>query len=380
MILKNLAGLAALIALCASEIIPVSATHTAADPPTKRATIDLTIGGANETRDAYVFGQISGLATDSKGQIIVSDAKDNNIRVYSATGVHQFTIGQSGAGPGDFKSPENIAIAKDGKLWVKEGMNHRFSILDVVAPKGKFVRSIPNMSNSGTADRTHWDAEGRAIVLNAAPPAPGKPFRTVRSFVDSSGKIVARDTAPIISLDSVEQWKFQSGNGGEATYSKPFGAQRIQAFGAGGLAAFAVNTNYAVSLVDAHGKRIALLRRSVTPLPLSTSNLQRVNEQMENVAKMNKVSVSSLKFAVAKTKPVISNLTFDVDGRLWVTRSVADDKPIEADVYDRTGKWVAMMQWPKDVSLSFGAVSGDVGLGVATDKDGVQRVVRLRFR
>ena len=60
--------------------------------------------------------------------------------------------------------------------------------------------------------------------------------------------------------------------------------------------------------------------------------------------------------------------------------SVEDGKPHEADVYDKTGNWVAIMQWPKSATMSCGAVKGNVGVGVETMDEGAQRIVRVRFK
>ena len=73
-------------------------------------------------------------------------------------------------------------------------------------------------------------------------------------------------------------------------------------------------------------------------------------------------------------------LGFDMDGRLWVQRGVIDGTPNEADVYSPEGKWVGIMQWPSNVFLLAFAVRGNTGLGVTTDGDAVQSVVRLSWK
>lgn len=350
-----------------------------ADPPTFRATINLTIGAESDDRAEYQFGSISGLTFDAKGQIYVSDAKENNVRVFSDKGVYAFTIGQKGAGPGDLSGPGNISIANDGALWVREEGNHRFSITRPEPPRGKFVGVIAMKSNSNTRDRTHWDAQGHVVSLESAPTKPDQPFRSMRAFLDGTGKVVATDTAPVVSPDSSEQWVIAV-NGGVSRNSKPFGMMRMEAFGGPGLAAYATNTVYAVNLVNAQGKRIALLSRSVAPIKPSAKELKRIEDMRANTAKNYGVPLSTLKLDVPKIKPVISLLGFDMDGRLWVQRGVIDGMPNEADVYSPEGKWLGIMQWPSNVFLLTFAVKGNTGLGVTTDDDTVQSVVRLSWK
>ena len=98
-----------------------------AEPPRLTATITLNIGGADESRDAYIFGTIDGLAMDASGRIIVADSKDNTIRVFTADARFVYSLGRKGKGPGDLDRPCCLTIAKDGTLWAKEYANHRYS-------------------------------------------------------------------------------------------------------------------------------------------------------------------------------------------------------------------------------------------------------------
>ncbi len=103
------------------------ARKSLSDPPHLTAAITLNIGGADESRDAYVFGTIDGLAMDASGRIIVADRKDNTIRVFTADGRFVYSLGRKGKGPGDLDGPCCLTIAKDGTLWVKVNANHRYS-------------------------------------------------------------------------------------------------------------------------------------------------------------------------------------------------------------------------------------------------------------
>jgi len=379
MYFKHSIVVASTIAAVAFRARAGAAHEIPVDPPTLRATVNLTIGSESDDRAEYQFGRINGLTFDAKGQIYVADATENNVRVFSDKGVYAFTIGQKGAGPGDFSGPGNISIANDGTLWIRESGNHRYSVIYPEPPRGKFVRVVAMKSNSGTWNRTHWDAGGHVVSLETAPTKPGQPFRSLRAFLDATGKVIATDTAPVVSPDSIEQWVIEV-NGGISQNSKPFGMMRMEAFGGPGLAAYATNTVYAVNLVNAQGKRIALLTRSVPPVKPSAKELKRIDEIRETTAKNYGVPLSTLKLDVPKIKPVISLLGFDMDGRLWVQRGVIDGMPNEADVYSPEGKWVGIMQWPSNVFLLAFAIKGNTGLGVTTDGDAVQNVVRLSWK
>jgi len=346
-----------------------------------RATIELGIGDANESRDAYIFGAIDGLAMDAQGRIIVADRKDHTVRVFAADGRHLYTIGRKGKGPGDLDSPCCLAIARDGALWVKENGNHRYSAFRLGTTEATFVRSTRGTTNSvWSTDRVDFDPKGRIIDLESAFNPTTKVFRAVRAHIDSAGTAVERDTIPKPPADSLSGVSFATKNG-FASYNQPFGATELHAYGAGGEMAHAVSSNYAVAWTAADGKRKTLLQRSSVPSPsLSAKEREATEELLNSISRNTGVPRANLKLVVPTRKMPLQALGFDLDGRLWIERSVMDGQPGEADLYDRSGQWIAIMQWPAGVTMRFWTVRGRTGLGVAEDEDGVQRVVRLQFR
>lgn len=351
-----------------------------ADPPVKTGKVELVIGGENEERAGYDFGFVSGLEFDTQGRIFVSDAKEANVRAFSNTGTLLFTMGRKGAGPGEFYSPQNIVLSPDGLLWVEDGGNRRFTVLSPVPPAGKVVRSLPRNSNSGSQDRIHWDGDGNIVILQGTGAAgPGQAWRVFRTFVDGSGATVRSDTAPAVSPDSSDSWIVRT-NGGVATYSKPFAAQRLTAFGGRGFAAFATNTRYAVRIVDSHGRQMALVKRELPTIKLGPAEIAEFAAAKTRIATLARLPESSLDGNAPQSKPTLAGMWFDCDGRLWVEQAVPRGNDHKADVYATDGRWLAVMTWPTNVTLSYGAIRGDVGLGVARNSEDLQSVVRIAWK
>lgn len=67
-----------------------------------------------------------------------------------------------------------------------------------------------------------------------------------------------------------------------------------------------------------------------------------------------------------RTQP-LKALGFELDTRLWMERAVGEGQPGEADVYDRNGQWIAIMQWPAHVRIS-GASSRNFSIGTILTK------------
>jgi hypothetical protein len=344
------------------------------------AQLDLTIGGPDEGRDAYIFSDIRGLALDPKGQILVADNKDHTVRIFSAIGEYRYTFGRQGQGPGDLLGPCCIAFAPSGQLWVKEFGNRRYSAFRLTPQRAEFQYVIRGTGNPlGYLDRVAWDPRGHLVDVSSL--VTGAGFE--RSFLDSTGVAMRRDTIPNPPADSIASWTHQKCDTrgcGSSTYNQPFGSAALRAFGPNGEMAQAVSSRYAVLWTDAQGRRIALLQREATGPPLSDRERGLAERTLDNISRNTGVGRAGIPLTIPRSKPPLRQLGFDLDGRLWVERMVVDGAPSEADVYDHQGRQVATMIWPRDIRLGMWAVRGTTGIGVGIDSLGTNRVVRLQFR
>jgi len=98
------------------------------------------------------------VATDpANGDIYVAESHSNvedadlvgRISVFDKTGKFLRTIGKTGSGPGEFRTPHMIKFDSQGRLIVADRHNHRIQIL---TKDGKFVAEYPEFSRpSGLA-------------------------------------------------------------------------------------------------------------------------------------------------------------------------------------------------------------------------------------
>jgi len=82
------------------------------------------------------FATPSGIAVDSKGNVLVADTINGRIQKFSPSGTFISSIGTKGSGHGQFGDPNGIAIDKSGNIYVAEALNHRVQKL---APDGAFI-------------------------------------------------------------------------------------------------------------------------------------------------------------------------------------------------------------------------------------------------
>jgi DNA-binding beta-propeller fold protein YncE len=94
----------------------------------------------------------------------------HRVRVFDiATGEHVFDIGERGSGPGQFNLPRDVAVGRDGRVYVVDGANFRVQIFE--------------------SDGTYVDTFGTVGVY------PGQFSRPKGVAADPDGNIYVTDTA-----------------------------------------------------------------------------------------------------------------------------------------------------------------------------------------
>jgi predicted CXXCH cytochrome family protein len=86
------------------------------------------------------FNMPSDVAVGRDGVLYVLDGVNHRVVVYDAEGRSQFQFGSHGAGVGQFAYPLGIAAGPEGDIYVADSGNHR---LQVFTAEGKWVEAIP---------------------------------------------------------------------------------------------------------------------------------------------------------------------------------------------------------------------------------------------
>lgn len=122
------------------------------------------------------FDRLSSVTVDPAGErIYVVDiggvgSELHRVRVFDArTGEHLYDIGKRGSGPGEFNLPRDVAVGKNGQLYVVDGGNFRVQVFD---RGGKYLKSFGGigrqMGNFARPKEVATDREGNVYVVDAA--------------------------------------------------------------------------------------------------------------------------------------------------------------------------------------------------------------------
>src|SRR5208337_858378 len=79
--------------------------------------------GQNHTlTDPGNFSKPTNVAVDKDGNLYVSDTYNDRVEIFDADGTFIRAFGKNGDGPGDFARPKGIAVDVDGHVWAADSM------------------------------------------------------------------------------------------------------------------------------------------------------------------------------------------------------------------------------------------------------------------
>lgn len=356
----------AIICLCACDAEPRGDGLAAAFSLTELA--GTTVIGA-DTGSAPLAG-MSDVATDSLGRVYILDGASGTVHVYDPAGAHRFAFGQSGDGPAQLRNPCCVAFAPDGRLWIRDNGNARYSIwrIDGDSAIGADTQRMVHTDASRVAP-VIFEPNGRVIDVGARA-IEGGGVRTHHFHLDSTGAIARVQMMPSPPADSTGMRAFTSetpdGRSIRLFTIPPFGPGELRAHGPGGEYAHGISSRYVIDWRATDGTLLRTIRGDVSDGPaLSEREAQRADSLIARLAEQVGVAREQLRMSVPATKQPLHLIYFDADGRLWVELATADGSRRHAHVYNRMGERVLNVTWPTDVDLTQGDMKGETFWGIA---------------
>ena len=122
------------------------------------------------------FDRLASVTVDANGErIYVVDiggvsSENHRVRIFdAASGKHLQDIGKRGTGPGEFNLPRDVAIGKEGQLYIVDGGNFRVQVFD---RNGKYLQSFGavgrQLGNFARPKEIATDREGNLYVVDTA--------------------------------------------------------------------------------------------------------------------------------------------------------------------------------------------------------------------
>ena len=373
---------ALLLALCiTAPQRTASAQSVASRPaPTWRLVEDLRIG--DDADGTTLFGEIRGLVSTKSGNIFVLDYKAMELRVFDARGKLVRLAARRGQGPGEIAGANGIAVGNDDVVVVSDPSNGRFSYYSA---DGKYLRQV---QISITGDGDYWygrvDAAGRIVDFPVRALSGGNDPRTgYPNTIDKARRIRPDGTADTVAFPRCAPkpqmlvYRMRSGNATSMTI--PFTPHSQTVVSRQGAVWCTPSAEYRLSVGVLGGAMREVVHVNAVPLPIGASERSSALAFLDSFAiKQQLTLVSGDVKAVPKTRPVISRLLADDDGRAWVVRSDLTNTPLAMNVFAPTGQQLAQLRGT--ARLGDVVQIGSSTLLTAIDNtDGVPVVVRYRI-
>lgn len=365
---------------------------------TARLVEELRIGSL-EGADEYVLGDPVALAVGN-GAVYVLDAQVPVVRAYDAvTGAYLRDLGQSGAGPGEYGSPDGLAVLPDGRVLVRDPRTIR---INVYAADGRLLEAWrhPNGGGFHTYDRLWVDTTGVGRVttlLDWSVP----PWEWEYGLIGVAPDGQVTDTITVPQLEYERSDLTASRENSASRRQVPFTGELVWGFSPHGYPIAGITSRYAIYLFRPDG--VLRAEREVERVPVHPEEAEERRARLTAGLQRQYGSWRWNGPAIPDTKPPLRALFADDDGRVWVVVSrpgrpvlsraeaaAAEERsgqpvlryrePPAFDIFDADGRYLGAVTPPSALRIEpTPLVRGDTAWGVERDALGVPTVVRYRM-
>jgi hypothetical protein len=141
----------------------------------------------------HLFGRISDVAADARGNVYVLDDRFNDLRAFDSTGRFLARTGRSGQRAGEFSTPSAITVLPTGRVAVIDEGNQRLSLYQLLPDSLELVTSlrVPRGGSAvcalGSDFVVHSFVDGKVL----------RRFTTQGRLVETFGRSLTRSTLKV---------------------------------------------------------------------------------------------------------------------------------------------------------------------------------------
>ncbi len=344
--------------------------------------------GVVEGDPAYELFRTVGAVRLSDGRVVLASGGTHELRFYTPEGLHLFSVGREGGGPGEFRGIGMIARFAGDSIVVYDMMQRRVSLFD---SHGVHIRDVTLTGASqvffpmvlGRLDDGAYLAQisSRQIGPNAPELQPGEMRDSVLILhIGPDGDTF--DTVGVFP-STINQVKMLSLGGNTQPLPIPvhFSPRSVVVTQPDGMIAGTSDT-YDVRYYGSDGTLRRIVRKEHEPVPVTQADVDSVNARLQQSLAESNIPDELRSIyddrPSAETMPAFLRLMTDSEGNLWVEeyRRPGDDVP-RWSVFDSDGYFLGVVTGPEGIRVT--DIGPDYMLGIVTDELDVERVVMYRL-
>jgi len=353
--------------------------------------------GTLEGADEYVLGRPQAMAVGENGMILVLDSQVPVVRMYRPSGTHLRDLGKEGSGPGEYRSPDGVAVLPDGRILVRDPPNSRIAVFD---ESGSYLYQwhLSGGFNSGT--RFYVDHGGNSYVT-ALLDRNLDPWDWRMALIRYSPEGEILDTIPEPTWDFDPPQLTASREGSSSSRDVPFSAEVATGFSPEGYWIGGLSTRYRIDLFRSESQ---VLRLEKDWVPVSVLP-EEAEEQRRRTIQGFQRQYGSWRWngpGIPDAKPPFKEVFVSWEGNIWVALSTtgvlamteqearAEEaasgrtplsfvEPWAFDVFSSEGEYLGLVRVPETFQIRpEPVVRGDSVWAVVRDEFDLPSVVRFR--
>ncbi len=354
--------------------------------------------GVDAGADEYMLGSVGGIAATAD-RIFVIDQQVPALRVYDHGGTYLRDLGGPGQGPGEFERPSSVAVAADGRVFLRDDRARRIS---VYGGDGGFIEQYVMPGGLNTSTPMVLSSEGvpyTPVFVDLRRDDPNRMFVIAMQGHGQEGAFGEQLVPPIDET-------FVPGVASDATGSVqrpvPFFPEEHWAMGPDLAMLFGVSNEYRFERRARDGSTL-VIEKSWEPVPVEPDEADW--HRRETTAIMQSVIPDWIwgeTPTVPSHKPAFSELIPTHSGEIWVLRpgpgsrlpecdpdaETADDFDAFpcwrdqriVDVFAPDGRFLGSITPPPEMRFTPRPhIDGDLVVARTEDENAVSRVKRYRL-
>ncbi len=349
--------------------------------------------GELDGADEYVFGYVGNVLPATGGDVYVWDGQVNLLRRYDSTGRFLRQIGRKGGGPGEYDRPIGLDVMPDGRLAIWDASHERVNLYDAT---GTFASSWRAATNMFMQDGLRVDNAGRMnlrLPIGERDASMDAAIGIVRYTAD--GTLLDTLLPPVLPKpDALSSEEVSGGGVSRYRYYIKYVPQPSWSVSPLGYLVSTPADRYVITLHRPDGP--LRIERDVPVVPVESAERSQIERSMTKMVQSRSPGWRWNGPPVPSTKPPVTSVKVDADGRIWVARTLASERvedmdadtsdgPVEPswqsavgyDVFAADGHWLGHLPIPRRTQLIH--MRGDTAWGTVSDSMDVQRVVRFRI-
>lgn len=279
--------------------------------------------GDEAAGDTVLFSRITNLAVNSRGDIIVEEARRPSIRVFNSEGAYVSDVGGMGQGPGEYRYTWGVVVGSADSVYVWEVYTDRVMVYD--PHDFSFVRhvTVEDDGIKGAVGIIGIVEAGWIMPIQARPFQPGDDGKmTVHEDndfqirkVDLDGSYGQENIATVRENEMIPHVYEESD--GFTIYNVPYARNRAWAMGPNDVLYYGWGDAIQITVANINGSIEARIHYEHDPVFITDAEAEAAAQDMVNEQHEKLLAARGRH----ETKPAFETFVVDEAGNVWVKLS-----------------------------------------------------------